>query len=110
MRAVRAIILKEFAEIFRNRALVLSSLIPSVVFVVMPLMVGLRGSARGRAGQLSIGQMGEVLSRNASDLQGMSSAAIGQVFIFRQFALMMLFVPIITALAIAAHSIIGEKQ
>jgi ABC-2 type transport system permease protein len=85
-------------------------LIPSVVFVVMPLMVGLRGTARGRAGQLSMGQMGDILSRNASDLQGMSAAAIAQVFIFRQFALMMLLVPIITALAIAAHSIIGEKQ
>jgi ABC-2 type transport system permease protein len=111
MRTIRAIIFKEFAEILRNRALVVSSLIPSIVFVVMPLMVGLRGGRMtGTRSQITVGQMGDILSGNAADLRDLSPVAIGQVFIFRQFALMMLFVPIITSLAIAAHSIIGEKQ
>src|SRR5262249_21338081 len=111
MRAIRAIIFKEFSEILKNRALVLSSVIPSLVFVIMPLSVGLRaGTGGGRSGQLSSGQMGEIVARISPELRGLPSAVLGQVFIFRQFTLLMLFVPIITALAIAAHSIIGEKQ
>jgi ABC-2 type transport system permease protein len=111
MRAIRAIIGKEFAEILRNRTLVMSSLIPSVFFVIMPLIIGLRSGTRGgRSGQSSLGQIGDIVTRISPELRGVSPAALGQIFIFRQFTVMMLFVPIITALAIAAHSIIGEKQ
>jgi len=100
---------KEFAEILRNRALVLSSLIPSIVFIVMPLSVGLKAGG-GRSGQMNLAQFGEIVTRVSPELRGLSAIAIGQIFMFRQFTLMMLLVPIITALAIAAHSIIGEKQ
>src|SRR5215467_5752281 len=111
MRAIRAIISKEFAEILRNRTLVISSLIPALIFTVMPLMVGIRGANRsGRSGQLTLSQMGEVINRTSPELRNVPAAALGQIFILRQFAILMLFVPIITALAIAAHSIIGEKQ
>src|ERR1051326_5971154 len=103
MRALRAIIAKEFAEILRNRALVISSVIPALVFTVMPLMVGLRGGNRvGRSGP-SVSQIGEIMTRVSPELSNLPPGVLGQIFIFRQFALLMLFVPIITALAIAAH-------
>jgi ABC-2 type transport system permease protein len=109
MRAIRAIVIKELSDILRNRTLMFSSLAPSVVFLIIPLMVGLRTSG-GRGAQLSMRQMGEIMIRTAPELQGLTEAALAQIFVFRQFVVFLLMVPIITALAIAAHSIIGEKQ
>jgi len=109
MRAIRAIIAKEMADIIRNRTLLFSSLLPSVLFLIIPLMIG-RSAMRGRSGQLSPGQMGEIIVRMSPDLKDLPAAALGQIFIFRQFVVFMLMIPVITALAIASHSIIGEKQ
>lgn len=110
MRAIRAIIAKEMADILRNRTLMFSSLLPSVLFLIIPLMIGTSSMRGGRSGQLSPGQMGEVIVRLSPELKDLPAAALGQIFIFRQFVVFMLMIPVITALAIASHSIIGEKQ
>src|SRR6516165_9787786 len=111
MRAIRAVILKEFAEILRNRSLVFSSLLPALIFAVLPLILGLGASnGDGRSGQLSLNQMSELVIRVSPELHNLPAAALGQIFVFRQNTVLLLFIPIMTALTIAVHSIIGEKQ
>jgi len=111
MRAIRAIILKEFAEMLRNPTLIGSSLIPALVFAVLPPLRGLRGaSGEGRSGQLTLSQASELVIRVSPELRNLPAPTLGQIFAFRQNAVLLLFIPITTALTIAAHSIIGEKQ
>jgi ABC-2 type transport system permease protein len=43
-------------------------------------------------------------------LRNLPAPTLGQIFAFRQNAVLMLFIPITTALTIAAQSVIGEKQ
>jgi len=110
MRAIRAIIAKEMADILRNRMLVLSSLIPSAVFLIIPFMVGIFGARVNSRGGQSVGQLSEILVRLSPELQGLPEKALGQIFVFRIFVVFLLIIPVITALAIASYSIIGEKQ
>jgi ABC-2 type transport system permease protein len=43
------------------------------------------------------------------ELQGLDGIALIEAFVFHQFMLLFLMVPVVAALAIAAHAIIGEK-
>ena len=47
MNGIRIILAKEFSEIVRNRALVISSLIPVVMLSVIPFLVLGRGTRSG---------------------------------------------------------------
>jgi ABC-2 type transport system permease protein len=44
------------------------------------------------------------------ELAGLSGNALIQAFVFQQFALMLLMVPVVAASALATHAVIGEKQ
>ena len=44
------------------------------------------------------------------ELAGLSGNALIQSFVFHQFALMLLLVPVVAATAFATHAVIGEKQ
>jgi ABC-2 type transport system permease protein len=44
------------------------------------------------------------------ELAGVSGNALVQTFLFHQFSLLLLLVPIVSATALATHAVIGEKQ
>ena len=44
------------------------------------------------------------------ELAGLSGNALIQAFLFHQFSLLLLLVPIVAATALATHAVIGEKQ
>ncbi len=44
------------------------------------------------------------------ELAGLSGNALVQTFLFHQFSLLLLLVPIVAAMALATHAVIGEKQ
>ena len=44
------------------------------------------------------------------ELAGLSGNALIQTFLFHQFSLLLLLVPIVSATALATHAVIGEKQ
>ncbi len=110
MTAIRAIIAKEMAEILRNRMLVLSSLIPSAVFLFIPFMIGLSGARMNQRGGQTMSQLTDLIVRMSPELEGLSQKVLSQIFIFRMFVVFLMIIPVITALAIASYSIIGEKQ
>src|SRR5688572_22730581 len=44
------------------------------------------------------------------ELAGLAGNALIQAFLFHQFALLLLLVPVVSASALATHAVIGEKQ
>jgi ABC-2 type transport system permease protein len=44
------------------------------------------------------------------ELAGLTGSAMVQTFVFHQFSLLLLLVPIVSAMSLATHAVIGEKQ
>jgi ABC-2 type transport system permease protein len=108
MTRIRALLAKEFLDIARNRAAlvpvaivtVLSLALPFTIVVLIPRLTGqpLAGDAD--------------LLRVSGLAAGVELSAEGhiQYFLFEQFLMLFLLTPITGAMALAAHSVVGEKQ
>ena len=44
------------------------------------------------------------------ELAGLTATRLIQTFLFHQFTLLLLLVPVVGAMALATHAVIGEKQ
>jgi ABC-2 type transport system permease protein len=106
---IRALLHKEFLDVARNRTV----LLPVVLVTIMTLLI-----AFGIAIALPA-MTGEALGEDAELLQlslfiGASDALSGdgriQLFLFQQFLLLFLMIPITGAMALAAHAVVGEKH
>ena len=110
---ITAVALKDAAELVRNPGaivpavmMVFGSLFPAFLVVVgVPLIEGesLEGS-----GEFVDAAMDAVPAM--PELSGLSGEALIQSFIFHQFALLILLVPVVASMALATHAVIGEKQ
>ena len=110
---ISAVARKDAAELARNPgatlpavAMVLGSIVPAFLVVIGAPMI---------AGQ-TLADSGEFLE-GAQDavglmpgLAGLSGDALIQAFLFQQFTLLLLLVPVVAAMALATHAVIGEKQ
>jgi ABC-2 type transport system permease protein len=105
---VRALLAKELLDLRRNRAALLPVAIVTLVSLALPLTI------------VAIVPMASHQPLAAdSDLVRLS-AAVGhveltaegrvQLFLFHQFLILFLLTPITSAMALASHSIVGEKQ
>ena len=109
---VRALILKDLAELWRHPGVVipavsigLASLIPPfLITVIAPALAG-ESLAESREFEKGIALALEIIP----EMRGLAGNALIQSFIFHQFLLFFLMVPVVSAMAIAAHAIIGEK-
>ena len=110
---ISAIAWKDAAELSRNPgailpavAMVLGSLVPAFFVVVgAPMIAGRSLEESGQfveEAQAAIGLIPE--------LAGLSGNGLIQAFLFHQFTLLLLLVPVVGAMALATHSVIGEKQ
>ena len=103
---------RELLEISRNKALIPAMLIPLVIFTILPLFTAfglpaLMGNGITRDPDIN------ALLRRLEDLypQFATLTAIEkyQVYAIRQFITFFLISPVMGAMGIATHSIIGEK-
>jgi len=101
--------LKDLSEILHNRTLVTTSLIPAIIFLIIPLLVGIGGTRNARSGR-SPTQISELMVRMSPELQGLPEKVLLQIYMFRQFVIFLLIMPTMTALVVAVYGIIGEKQ
>ena len=110
---VTALARKDAFELIRNPGaiippvlMVLGSLFPAfLVIVITPRLVG-RTLEEG-------GEFTEQAANAAAaipELGGLAGNALVQAFLFHQFAVLLLLVPIVGAMALATHAVIGEKQ
>jgi ABC-2 type transport system permease protein len=106
---LRALVAKELLDVVRNRAVLLPVAIAALVFLVLPFVIAV----------LIPAFTGEALGEDAgfarvSLLMGphenLTTNGRVQLFIFQQFLIVFLLMPVTGAMALAAHAIVGEKQ
>ena len=110
---IAAIARKDGAELLRNPGaiipavlMVFASLFPAfLVIVVTPRMVGKTLEESGEFAEEAAKAIGAL-----PELAGLSGNALVQTFVFHQFSLLLLMVPIVAAMSLATHAVIGEKQ
>jgi ABC-2 type transport system permease protein len=106
MDKVQVIIGKEWAEVFKNRLVLLTVGFLPIIMTALPLIT------------LSVsGSTEEVIGMSAADLparfanlcEGLSPASCGQYFIISQFMMLFMLMPLAIPATIASYSIVGEK-
>jgi len=110
---VLALARKDARELLRNPGaiappivMVFGSLFPAFLVIVgVPMMVGETFEESGEFAEEAARAAGMI-----PELAGLSGNALVQTFLFHQFSLLLLLVPIVAAMALATHAVIGEKQ
>ncbi len=106
---MRALLAKEFIDLSRNRM----ALVPVAIVTVLSLLLpfGIAVAVPALTGQ-SLGEDADLVrvSTAAAATDALSDDGRVQLFLFEQFLLMFLLTPITGAMALAAHSVVGEKQ
>jgi ABC-2 type transport system permease protein len=110
---ILALARKDAAELLRNPgailpalAMVVGSLFPAFLVTIGAPMIA------GR----TLEESGEFVDDAAQavqmlpELAGLTGNALIQAFVFHQFALLLMLVPVVSATALATHAVIGEKQ
>ncbi len=105
MRKVKTIILKEWAEVFKNRLVLLATAFLPLFFTALPLTVLFIGQSAGGM-DMSADMPAQF---DAFCPAGLSSAECFQVFFASQFMMLFMMLPLIIPVNIAAHSVVGEK-
>jgi|SRR4051794_18846247 len=106
---VRTLVAKEFLDLSRNRMVLLPVAVVTVLALALPFGIAIAvpaftGHPLGEDTDL------QRVSRVVPAPETLSMDAHVQLFIFQQFLMMFLLTPITGAMALAAHSIVGEKQ
>jgi ABC-2 type transport system permease protein len=106
---LRALLKKELLEVARNRAVLIPVVIAAVVFLLLPFVIAIViPAATGRP--LGSDRGLERISRALGPNMNLSPSGRVQLFLFQQFLIVFLLMPVTGAMALAAHAIVGEKQ
>lgn len=107
MNQIRTLIEKEWAEIFKNRMVLMSFILMPLLFTGIPLvMLGSMGGTGISGSALESG-----LPEGALALcHGLTSGECMQITLLNQFMLFFMFLPMMLPAMIAAYSIVGEKN
>lgn len=110
---VVALARKDAAELLRNPGavwpavlIVVGALFPAFMVVVIAPMIA--GETLDESGEFAE-EAAQAVSMIPS-LAGLEGTALIQAFVFHQFALLLLLVPIVASMTLATHAVIGEKQ
>jgi ABC-2 type transport system permease protein len=110
---VTAVARKDASELIRNPgailpaiAMVFVSLIPAFIVVVGAPMIA--GETLAESGEFA--EEAQAAISVLPEIAGLSGEALIQAFLFHQFLLLLLLVPVVGAMALATHAVIGEKQ
>jgi ABC-2 type transport system permease protein len=109
---LRALLFKELLEVARNGGALLpvgimamlSIVLPFTIAVIVPATTGHPLSGDRDLVRVSLG------AAAAEGHEALSADARIQLFVFQQFLMVFLLIPITGAMSLAAHAIIGEKQ
>jgi ABC-2 type transport system permease protein len=106
---LRALLEKELLDVARNRAVLLPVAIAAVVFLVLPFVIAIvipavTGESLGDDAGLAR------VSLLMGPHEDLSTTGRVQLFVFQQFLIVFLLMPVTGAMALAAHAIVGEKQ
>jgi ABC-2 type transport system permease protein len=102
---IRTIIDKEWAEVFKNRLVLITVVALPLLFMIMPL-VQLAATRNVDASRMSNAPASVV---SLCQLQGLTDNECMQAFLVNQFMLLFLLLPLAIPVTIASYSIVGEK-
>jgi ABC-2 type transport system permease protein len=105
MSRIKTIIDKEWAEVFKNRLVVFTTIFMPLLFTALPLVIlyFTQTSSIGDA-------LGELPEQFQALCQGTTSgASCMQYYLLSQFMILFMMMPVIIPVNIAAYSIVGEK-
>ena len=108
MRKIKAVILKEWAEVFKRKMVILVIIFMPLLFTIIPLVIlfTMRGSLDSVA--MDMGGMPDELSAMCSDT--LTAGECMQFSILSQFLILYMMLPLIVPVTIASYSIVGEKS
>jgi ABC-2 type transport system permease protein len=106
MQKLKAIIRKEWGEVFKNRLVLFTVGFLPVIMTALPLItLYASGSTEEMIGMSEV----DLPARFASLCEGLSPASCGQYFIVSQFMMLFMLMPLAIPVTIASYSIVGEK-
>lgn len=105
MKNVLIILKKEWLEITQQRNLLLSVVLPPVIFALLPIALLLLIGKFPSAARLNT-----ISALPIPSLTGLSADEFGQALVALQLSILYLILPIILPSQIAAYSIVGEKN
>ena len=109
---ILAVCAKEWAELRRSRIVLTTLIVPSVLYVGLPLWLlrgGLSSGLLAEATRLSPRELASV-QRALPYLAGLPPQQALEVFVINQFLVLFMLAPLFIPLTIASYSVIGEKQ
>jgi ABC-2 type transport system permease protein len=110
-RRVAALLVKELAELRRNRAALLPVLLLAGVTVALPFAITIVVPFALGESLAADSEFARAARRaGLPHTTGLTDEAAVQSFIFQQFLLLQLLIPVTGAMAFAGYSLIGEKQ
>ncbi len=109
MTHLRSLVEKELLDVSRNRAALLPAAVASLMALVIPFAITVAIPALTGEGLGDDADLARV-SRSAGGPSALGSDARVQLFFFQQFLLLFVVMPVTGAMALAAHSVVGEKQ
>lgn len=110
---ILVILEKEWADLMRHRLLLISMIVPAVLLLVLPFVVTVVipvVAGMEAFSDHSMQQMMELLRQVSPEMRSLPPLVQFQIYLFRQFLLLLALVPVMGGLAISTFSIIGEKQ
>lgn len=110
---VLTLIGKELREFRANPAAILPVVLVVLVCLILPFLVLIvMPSATGQslAHDDTLQKAVEFASKHLEEFAALSSQAAAEAFLFQQFLMLFLIAPLLGGVALAAHSVVGEKQ
>lgn len=112
MRRVRALLTKEFLDLRRHLSLFAPAVLIAGMVTLLPVFVAvivpsLSGEALSDSNDLDAA-FGAY--RQQARIRALDPEAAAQAYVFQYFLLLLVLAPVTSAVSVAAHGIVGEKQ
>jgi len=108
MQRILTIIDKEWAEVFKNRVVLMTIVVLPLVFTFLPLGI-LFATRSGTLPGGSTTDLPPQFEQMCAQTVGATGGECMQIFIVNEFLLLFMMMPLAIPVAIAAYSIVGEK-
>jgi ABC-2 type transport system permease protein len=106
MERIKAIIIKEWREVFKNKFVLFTVSFLPLMITALPLVILYFAGGSGDFGSISTADLPAQFVPMCGDLEGGDCMLY---YIVTQFLLLFMMVPVIVPMTIASYSIVGEK-
>ena len=102
---ILAVIDKERADLWRNKLVLYTVILPPIIFIVIPVAMLVVSNSQ----PIAPGDVSDLIQRRP-DLADLPARAVLQIFLLTQFVNYLLLIPAAVTSTIASYAIVGEKE